>query len=326
MLQRTQIFSSISLVLVAFSSSFLAWPENPPFVVVLGIAQDAGYPHPACQNACCLPALKEGTLRRHVSSLAVVDPVSHERWLFDATPDFPAQLQMLNEIDPPMKTPGTKNNSLATGLGVSGIFLTHAHVGHYTGLMYLGREGIGSQHVPVYAMSRMREFLEANGPWSQLVSLENIELQRLEEGRTIRLNERISVTPFVVPHRDEFSETVGFLVKGPDKSFLYIPDIDKWERWSKRLEEMLAKVDLAYIDGTFFADGEIPGRSMSDIPHPFVNETMQRLRSLPAHERAKVFFIHLNHTNPAIRPGSKERRTILDQGFHIAEERQKNAL
>eukprot|EP00957_Ditylum_brightwellii_P156501 11911053-Ditylum_brightwellii.AAC.1 len=62
-----------------------------------------------------------------------------------------------------------------------GIFLTHAHIGHYTGLMYLGREALGAVDVPVYAMPRMRSFLKNNGPWSQLVSLGNINIQNLEE-------------------------------------------------------------------------------------------------------------------------------------------------
>ncbi len=300
--------------------------NHSPYVVVLGVAQDAGYPHPACQKECCLPAWKDLSRSRRVSCLAIVDPVSDERWLFDATPDFTEQVEMLSEIHPLTKTPVEKNVPISSTLGITGVFLTHAHIGHYTGLMYLGREGIGAQQVPVYAMPRMREYLAGNGPWSQLVSLGNIELRPLEENATVKLNERLSVTAFRVPHRDEYSETVGFLVKGPNKSFLFIPDIDKWEKWNVRLEEMLAKVDYAFIDGSFYADGEVPGRSMSEIPHPFVSETMQRLQSLPANERAKVYFIHMNHTNPALRHDSKERKAILDRGLHVAEEGQKNNL
>lgn len=268
-----------------------------PYIVVLGIAQDGGLPHIGCQRDECVQARKNPALRQNVSSLAIVDPATNEKWILDATPDFSDQLE---------RVPGK----------LAGVFLTHAHIGHYTGLMYLGREALGSRDVPVYAMPRMREFLTRNGPWSQLVTFHNIELRPAEE--PVRLNERITVTAIRVPHRDEFSETVGFIIAGPTRKVLYLPDIDKWERWDRNVEEVVAGVDEAYVDGTFYAEGEIPGRSMSEIPHPFIVETMQRLERL----RAKVRFIHLNHTNPAIRPGP-ERRAIEKKGFGVAVEGEK---
>jgi pyrroloquinoline quinone biosynthesis protein B len=123
-----------------------------------------------------------------------------------------------------------------------------------------------------------------------------------------------------VPHRDEYSETVGFIIEGPAHKALYLPDIDKWERWGTPVESVLAGVNRAWIDATFYADGEIPGRSLQEIPHPFVSETMQRFASLPEAERGKVHFIHLNHTNPAIVAGSEARRAIQAAGMAVAVE------
>jgi len=148
--------------------------------------------------------------------------------------------------------------------------------------------------------------------------LSNIELKPLQAGRAVRLSEKISVTPLQVPHRDEYSETVGFVVAGPKRSVLYLPDIDKWEKWSKPLEEVLSKVSLAFLDGTFYGEGEIPGRDMSEIPHPFMIETLARLARLPEKERAKVRFIHLNHTNPALDPKSEARRDVEAAGMGVA--------
>ena len=107
---------------------------------------------------------------------------------------------------------------------------------------------------------------------------------------------------------------------------MFIPDIDKWKRWDRRLEDVLADVDLAYVDGTFHANGEIAYRDMSEIPHPFITESMERLGPLPAAERAKVRFIHLNHTNPALRPDSDARKEIEAAGFGVAEERQRTPI
>jgi pyrroloquinoline quinone biosynthesis protein B len=282
-------------------------PADLPFLVVLGNAQDGGFPQAGTPPG---PAW-DPARRRLASSLGIVDPLTGERWILDATPDFRDQLHLLDQVAPAETIPG-----------LDGIFLTHAHVGHYTGLIHLGREILGARGVPVHAMPRMAEFLSGNGPWDQLVRLENIVLHPLADGVPVQLNDRVSVTPFLVPHRDEYSETVGFRIDGPTRSAIYLPDIDKWERWDAegtRIEEVLADVDVAYLDGTFFADGEIPDRPMSEIPHPFVVETMARFDGSPAHVRAKIRFIHLNRTNPALHAGSDARIRIEAGGFRVAE-------
>jgi pyrroloquinoline quinone biosynthesis protein B len=280
---------------------------NAPFVVVLGIAQDGGYPQAGCRKECCRKPWADPSRRAHVASLAIVDPAGGRRWLVDATPDFREQLHRLDGIAPAASSPG-----------LDGILLTHAHIGHYTGLMQLGREVIGAHGVSVFAMPRMRKFLETSGPWDQLIRLGNIELKPLEAGRAVPLSERISVTPLAVPHRDEYSETVGFVIAGPKRSVLYLPDIDKWEKWKTPLEEALSKVSVAYLDGTFYGEGEIPGRDMSEIPHPFMTETLSRLARLPMKERAKVRFIHLNHTNPALDPKSEAAQAVDAAGAGVA--------
>jgi pyrroloquinoline quinone biosynthesis protein B len=259
-----------------------------------------------------MPPCSYPSLQRLVVSWALVDPSTSQRWLFEATPDFREQLHRLDTVAPVAETPG-----------LSGIFLTHGHMGHYTGLMFLGHESMGANGVPVYAMPRMAEYLRTNGPWSQLVRYENIAVEPLSDGTPVRLNERLSVTPFLVPHRQEFSEVVGYRIDGPNHSALFIPDIDSWTEWDAEgthIEDLIAQVDVAYLDATFYANGEIPGRDMSTFPHPFITHSMDRFRDLPATERAKVRFIHLNHTNPALRLDSEARRTIEANGFRVAEE------
>jgi pyrroloquinoline quinone biosynthesis protein B len=295
-----------------------------PYVVVLGIAQDAGYPQAGCNKECCRDAWEQPGLRRFATSLALVDPATNQRWLFECTPDFREQLRLLDTTTGRLTLRDSDRNSGGTiPPALSGIFLTHAHIGHYAGLIHLGREVMGSDAVAVFAMRRMSEFLKSNGPWSQLVSLENIALRPLVDGGTIQLNERLGVTPFIVPHRDEFSETVGFVIEGPSKKILFIPDIDKWERWPRSIEGFIRQVDVAYLDATFYEPRELPGRDMSQIPHPFVVESIQRFQSLQEDERKRVRFIHMNHTNPAIRGGSKARQSIEKAGCRVAAQGEK---
>ena len=277
-----------------------------PYVVVLGIAQDAGYPQAGCDKVCNERVTQNPELKRHVSCLAIVDPESGRRWLLDATPDLTEQLSMLEEIA------GKGENIL------DGIFLTHAHIGHYTGLMYLGREAIGASKVPVYAMPGMKEYLTNDGPWSQLVELENIVLKELASDSAVSFGE-IQVIPFLVPHRDELSETVGYKVIGPQKSMIFIPDIDKWDKWDRDIVEEIRAVDYAFLDGSFFEDGEIPGRDMSQIPHPFLVESFELFKELNDEDKAKVHFIHFNHTNPVLWD-EEARLAVFEKGFEIAEE------
>src|SRR3954464_3592694 len=266
-----------------------------PFVIVLGIAQDGGYPQAGCNRPDCIAAWRNPKLRRRVASLAIIDPQSRQRWIIDTTPDFPSQLRTMEEAAPRMT-----NAPL-----LDGILLTHAHIGHYLGLAQLGREVLGAHSIRVYAMPRMRTFLVNNAPWYQLVKLHNIDIVPIEDGVPVMLNERISVTPLRVPHRDEYSETVGYLIRGPSRSILWLPDIDKWEKWPTPLESVLARVDVAYIDGTFYDATELPGRDLREIPHPLMTETLARLANSPL--RTKVRFIHLNQSNPLLR---EQRRNV----------------
>lgn len=289
--------------------------NQAPYLLVLGIAQDGGVPQAGTKHH---RGWKDPTFKRHVVCLAVVDPETSERWVFEATPDFKEQLHKLDQVAPVDETPG-----------LNGLFLTHAHMGHYTGLIHLGHESMGAQGVPVYAMPRMSEYLNSNGPWGQLVRYNSIVLKPLQPNRPVRLNARLRVTPFLVPHRQEYSEVVGYRIEGPNRSVLFIPDIDSWEEWDTlgtRIEEQIAKVDRAYLDATFYAEGEIAGRDMSGFPHPFISHSMERFQSLPPEERAKVRFIHLNHTNPALLGDSQARKTIEDNGFGVAEEMERLEL
>ncbi len=280
-------------------------------LLVLGVAQDAGKPQIGNPDD---PAWNDPSLRRLATSLALIERRGGipKRWLFEATPDVKTQLHNLNIAAP------TDNSS-----SVDGVFLTHAHIGHYTGLMMFGHEALGAENITVYAMPRMANFLNDNGPWSQLIRFHNIILAIMVEGEPEQIAPDISVTPFLVPHRQEFSEVAGFRIIGPNKSALFIPDIDSWEEWDDagtRIEDMIAAVDIAYLDASFFADGEIPGRDMSGFPHPFVSHSMARFENLPSSEKSKIRFIHMNHTNPLHGPDADERKIVVYAGFNIADE------
>ena len=273
---------------------------------VLGTIQDGGIPHMGCSKECCTNYFENKSIRIGVSSIGVSNFKYETNYIVDVTPDVNFQLQaLIGNTNPSEK--------------LDGIFLTHAHMGHYAGLLNFGRESLNSNNIPVYLMPKFFDFISNNGPWDQLVSLNNIKLQRIYNNEKVILHNNLSFTPILVPHRDEYSETVGYLIEGNKKRALYIPDIDKWAKWNISITEMIKNVDYAFLDGTFFDEKEINNRDISEIPHPFIIESLELFNNLENIDKAKVYFIHLNHTNPVLNKNSEEYKRVILSGFNVAE-------
>jgi pyrroloquinoline quinone biosynthesis protein B len=281
--------------------------KHNQYITILGIAQDAGYPHINCENDCCKSFYDGEESKKLVSCLGLVDLNDNKKYIFDATPDFTEQTQIL------------KTNHLDNGNIIDGVFLTHAHIGHYTGLMYLGFEALGASKIPVYVMPRMKNYLETSGPWSQLLKFNNVDFKPMQHDSMVSLNNNLKVTPFLVPHRDEYSETVGYLIEGQNKKALFIPDIDKWQKWERNIIEEVKKVDYAFVDASFFRDGEI-NRDMSKIPHPFTTQTTTLFENENLETKNKIHFIHFNHSNPTLKDAHHLKDSIINLGFRFTKQ------
>jgi len=234
---------------------------------VLGIAQDAGVPHvgcacPRCERFRAAPLLP-----------ACLGLLGRRAYLIDATPALPEQVRLLGAVP-------------------AAILLTHTHMGHVAGLLQLGEEALDAKGVAVIATPAVCAWIQDHEPWRRLVRRGNVALQPREAGARTELEEGLAVESFAVRHRDV--DTVGYLVHGPARTLLYLPDID---RWDVDLPALLARCDLALLDGTFYSRAELPRQG--DIPHPPIVETLDRLAPEAA---AKVRFLHLNHTNPVLDP------------------------
>jgi len=287
--------------ILLFSISLHAQSE---YIYILGNTQDAGLPHIGCQHKFCQDNFDKYD-QYFVTSIAVVDSDLRKYIMFEATPDITYQLNNLN------------NSIFQEFLLPESLYITHAHIGHYTGLMYFGREALGSKNLLVKVLPKMSEFLKSNGPWNQLVNINNIEIQKLNFGESNNELTNISVTPIKVPHRDEYSETAGYVIQGKNKKALFLPDIDKWENWDKNLVHLTEEFDYLLLDATFYDSKEI-NRDINEIPHPLVTETMSLLDNLSSELKVKVYFIHMNHTNLMLDPESEFSKLVESKGFNIA--------
>ncbi len=292
------------LNLVTFLIISISVNSQSEYIYILGNTQDAGLPHIGCQHPFCEDNFNVYE-EHYTTSIAVVNSDLKKYILFEATPDITFQLNNL------------KRNIFDEFLLPESIYITHAHIGHYTGLMYFGREALGAKNQIVKALPRMSNFLEKNGPWSQLVDINNIKIKEINFGSSTNELSNINVTPIKVPHRDEYSETAGYIIKGKNKKALFIPDIDKWEKWDRDLSQLTKEFDFLLIDATFYDSKEI-NRDISEIPHPLVTETIDLLIELDLENRKKVYFIHMNHTNMMLDPDSELSKLVTSKGFNIA--------
>lgn len=289
-------------------------PRIAPYALVLGSVQDGGFPQAGCYTGLCDHgrALHREGRGRYVASLALVDPDDERFWLVDATPDLTRQLDLIEE-------PAFRRRA-AERRPFDGILLTHAHIGHYAGLALLGNEGLGIRDTPLYCTAAMADFLAANAPWSFLVRQGRIRPTPLAAGAWHRLGERLEVQPLTVPHRDEFADTVGFLFRGPSATLLYIPDINAWRLWDRDLSTEVEAVDVALLDASFWSLDELPGRSVEEVPHPLVIETMDLLQGVVDRKASRVVLTHLNNSNPALREDGPQAAEVARRGFEIARE------
>ena len=294
-----RLLNLVTYLIISISAN-----SQSEYIYILGNTQDAGLPHIGCQHPFCEDSFNVYE-EHYTTSIAVVNTDLKKYILFEATPDITFQLNNL------------KKNIFDEFLLPESIYITHAHIGHYTGLMYFGREALGAKDLIVKVLPRMSNFLQNNGPWSQLVDINNIKIKELNfESSTDELK-NISVTPVQVPHRDEYSETAGYIIKGKNKKALFIPDIDKWEKWDRDLGQLVKEFDFLLIDATFYDSKEI-NRDINEIPHPLVTETIDLLSGLDLKNRNKVYFIHMNHTNMMLDPDSKLSKLVISKGFNIA--------
>jgi pyrroloquinoline quinone biosynthesis protein B len=284
-------------------------------LMALGTAQDGGFPHAACGCVRCAAALDDPGLARNVASVAILSPTTGKQYLVDAGPDIRLQLNMLAQVagTPP---PNVDRSP------VDGVFLTHAHLGHYTGLAFFGFEAVHTTDLPVWCTEPMASLLRANAPWSQLVRIGNIDLREIRPGEAVEPEAGLKIKAIAVPHRDEYADTVAFLIESSRKTILYAPDTDSWDRWDPPLPSVLATVDIAILDGTFFSPDELPGRRVEEIGHPLITSTMDLLQPLVDSAKVEVWFTHMNHSNPVLGPDPHAANQVRSRGFHILEDGQ----
>ncbi|MEC7725073.1 MAG: MBL fold metallo-hydrolase [Planctomycetota bacterium] len=305
---RAAVLIALALLLAACQGAPAA-PAADVELFVLGVAQDGGLPHLGCEKPCCVEARRTGRVE-YPACLGVVDRrfAAPKLLMLEATPRIEEQVALLHRL------------AAVSGRGrapVDAVMVTHAHIGHYLGLALFGREVVGAKDLPVWCSPRFADYLRGHGPWKQLVELGQIDVRAFEVGAPFAPWPGVSVQALQVPHRDEFSDTMAYRISGPNRTALFVPDVDAWSKVPGLLDRLLDGVDVAYLDATFYDGSELPGRSLDEIPHPLMTRTMDRLQEQARARPGRLRFLHLNHTNPALH-NAQLRAEIAARGFAVA--------
>lgn len=299
----------LALLLAACSTAPGAARRAGFEVVVLGVAQDGGLPHFGCNRPCCASARATGR-ELFPASLGVIDHDTGRLLLIEATPRVEPQVALLHAAA------GVQDRGRRP---VDAVLISHAHIGHYLGLAHFGREVAATSQLPVHVSPRLAAFLRAHGPWAQLVAQQQIELHEFAPGTTFSPLGGLTVTAIAVPHRDEWSDTMAFVLQGPRQRVLFVPDVDAWDKAPGLLDRLLDGVDVAFLDGTFWDGRELPERNRAEIPHPLMVDTIERLRERARRRPGSLRFLHLNHTNPALHDPAIGA-AVRAAGFAIAQQ------
>tara|TARA_B100000767_G_C19705113_1_gene510177 strand:- start:596 stop:1333 length:738 start_codon:yes stop_codon:yes gene_type:complete len=215
---------------------------------------------------------------------------------------------------------------------VDHLLLTHAHFGHVDGLGLFGRETLSAQGIHLHVSEEMYHLVDQTPQWNLMVQQGVFEIQTFAVGSALFNQGSLKIEPVRIPHRDELSDMHAFIIRGPNKSLLFLPDHDTWDETlavhnSTSIREWLSKmnVDIALIDGTFWSEDELGGRNQAHVPHPPVLQTLKMLDEKKDGD-PEILFTHLNHTNPLYNQGGEQMRQVSKQGWGVAHQGQRFTL
>ena len=276
---------------------------------MLGIAQDGGHPQPGCLRPCCANLTEQ-----HYPVSLGIHSEEGTNILVEATRHLGDQFTLWGQTR------------------VDHLLLTHAHFGHVDGLGLFGRETLSAQGIHLHVSEEMYHLVDQTPQWNLMVQQGVFEIQTFAVGSALYNQGSLKIEPVRIPHRDELSDMHAFIIRGPNKSLLFLPDHDTWDETlavhnSTSIREWLSKmnVDIALIDGTFWSEDELGGRNQAHVPHPPVLQTLKMLGDKKDGD-PEILFTHLNHTNPLYNQGGEQMRQVSKQGWGVAHQGQRFTL
>lgn len=289
-------------------------------VIVLGVAAGGGVPQWNCGCATCRAARLDPALQSGQASLAV--SADRRNWfLVNASPDLRSQLLATPELHPgPARLRHTP---------VAGVILTNGEVDAVAGLLSL-REGAS---FGLWAPPKVLDILSANSIFDVLPR-DRVPRRALRAGEVLKLPlpdgtpSGLSVEAFDVPGKvpwylegaaEAGGDTVGLTFRAGGRTAHVVAACASV---TPEVSERLSGADTVFFDGTLWSDDEMiraglgakTGQRMGHLSMSGEDGAIAALAPLGI--RRKVF-IHINNSNPALRPGSSERLAAEAAGWIV---------
>lgn len=287
-------------------------------IIVLGTAAGGGVPQWNCGCDNCRAARNGHELRMTQASIALSTDRQH--WfLINASPDLRQQL-----ADTPALHPRALRHS-----PIAGVILSNGEVDAIAGLLTL-REG---SPFTLYGHERVLSLLAGNSIFNVLkpalvpriaITPDTAFEPRLPDGTLSGLE----ILPFVAPGKaalfvedssaNEDGDTLGFVIrdKASDERFIFLAAC---ATLTPEVERHLTGAKLVFFDGTLFTDDEMIRAGLSQktsqrMGHIAMSATIPALDGLGIERKV---FLHINNSNPALKPGSPERQVVEAAGWQI---------
>ncbi|HEY9039024.1 MAG TPA: pyrroloquinoline quinone biosynthesis protein PqqB [Roseovarius sp.] len=295
-------------------------------IIVLGTAAGGGVPQWNCNCAGCKAARERPELVNTQASVAV--SADDRNWfLINASPDIRQQINATQQLHP---SDGQIRHS-----PIAGVILTNGEVDAVAGLLNL-REG---SPFTVYGHDRVLSVLEGNSIFNvlhrDLVPRQRIEIDaafepELQDGTSSGL----TVEAFEVPGKPAWylegtaeetdnapGDTIGLHIRETDgaKGFFFIAACGQI---TDALKQRIDGAPLVFFDGTLWRDDEMIAAGLSHktgqrMGHVSISGGEGALARLADLDIARKLFVHINNSNPVLRPQSDERRQIEAAGWRI---------
>ena len=282
-------------------------------VTILGTAQDGGIPQAGCSCERCNEAHKDLKLRKYPVSLGIIG-TDGSKHIIEVTKNLSEQLMIWS----------TNGNELFIPETVS---ITHLHLGHVEGIGQFGKPVMASKEVDVFLSHKNKNIFDERSDIKLMIEENNIRTHAKNFNQLFEPMQGcgFSLQFISIPHRSELGDTAAIIIKGNKRNILFMPDQDSWketlEYYSKEnIREFLKMFDIneALIDGTFWSMEELPGRNISEIPHPTIQDSLKLLGKRMEND-PRISFLHLNHSNPVNDIGSKQRKIVEENGWRVSE-------
>lgn len=289
-------------------------------ILVLGTAAGGGFPQWNCACTNCRLA-RSGVLPHRFQSSVAISGNGRDWHLINASPDVTSQLEQFIR-------PRLAPDEARRGMPLGGIFLTNADLDHTLGVFHL-REG---RPLRLTAPEPVRESLERGpAPGRVLGAYAGLSWQSArEEWANVDgsgLEARCVPLAGGGPPRydasaDAGTHAVGYLFRNGGAPVGIFPDVAVLDA---ALLAELAACEQIWFDGTFWDEDELVRLGFSehcaaDMGHVPISGKNGSLVALSLLGRDRVAYLHINNTNPILRPDSEERKALEAAGLRVAED------